>query len=201
MTKLDGAARGAGGLVCRTAGPEDLPAVLELFAGAVERMRSQGIDQWDELYPDRETLREDIEKRQMILLTENGAPVSAVVVNGEQVPEYGEVPWSIRGEGGPAVLHRLCVAAPAQGRGFGRRTLLAAEKAAASLGFRYIRLDAFPKNPRAVRLYESSGYRLAGRITIRKGLFHCYEKKICGGPGGGTAPFFPSEDMGGYKPK
>lgn len=179
MTKLDGTARGVGGAACRRAEPEDLPAVLALFAGAVERMCSQGIDQWDELYPDREILRADIEKREMFLLTENGAPVSAVVVNGEQAPEYREVPWSIRGKGEPAVLHRLCVSASAQGRGLGRRTLLAAEKAAASLGFGYIRLDAFPKNPGAIRLYESSGYRLAGRITIRKGLFYCYEKRIC----------------------
>lgn len=164
----------------RLAEPEDLPKVLELFAGAVRRMRESGVDQWDDVYPDRETLRADIEKREMLLLTEEGEPAAAAVVNGEQPPEYAGVAWGVREEEPPAVIHRLCVGAAAQRRGLGRRILLAAERTVLARGHRYIRLDTFTGNPAARRLYESAGYRLAGHVTFCKGLFCCYEKRLGG---------------------
>jgi hypothetical protein len=41
-----------------------------------------------------------------------------------------------------------------------------------------IRLDAFTLNPGAIRLYEGRGYRKAGSVRFRKGMFNCYEKAV-----------------------
>jgi ribosomal protein S18 acetylase RimI-like enzyme len=161
----------------RHAEKRDLQQVLSLFAGAVARMRNAGIDQWDERYPDRETLTADLEKGEMYLLCAGGGPLSAVVLNAEQAPEYAAVGWKFRGSPA-AVIHRLCVAADTQGKGVGGKTLLCAEKVLQEEGFRSVRLDAFTKNPIALRLYESNGYLLAGRVTFRKGIFNCYEKRF-----------------------
>ncbi len=45
-------------------------------------------------------------------------------------------------------------------------------------GYDVIRLDAFTRNPAAVRLYEGRGYRKAGIVSFRKGPFYCFEKRI-----------------------
>ena len=55
-----------------------------------------------------------------------------------------------------------------------------AEERARELGFRTLRLDAFTENPAAVRLYDRLGYRRAGFVRLRKGLFHVFEKALGG---------------------
>ncbi|WP_164919039.1 MULTISPECIES: GNAT family N-acetyltransferase [Acutalibacteraceae] len=167
-------------LSIRTADRSDLKDILALYAGAIQKMRDEGIDQWDEIYPDGKMLSADVENRDMLLLVEDGKPVSAVAVNAEQSPEYESVGWRICRAGPPGVIHRLCVSAGAQGGGMGSRTLKAAERFALSRGYRCIRLDAFVKNPQAIRLYESAGYQRAGTVTFRKGAFICYEKLLEG---------------------
>jgi ribosomal protein S18 acetylase RimI-like enzyme len=164
----------------RMADGSDLQNVLTLYSGAIRKMRGEGIDQWDELYPDGETLSADIEKREMLLLTQGGEAISATVVNGEQLPEYESVGWHICRPDLPGVIHRLCVSAGAQRKGLGTQTLEAAEQFAFARGYHAIRLDAFAKNPAALRLYESAGYKKAGYIMLRKGLFFCYEKLLEG---------------------
>lgn len=143
-------------------------------------MRGDGIDQWDEIYPDEATLSADLANRDFLLLMQGETLLSAVVVNAEQPPEYESVEWRIRETDSPGVIHRLCVSAEAQGKGLGAKTLRAAERFAFARGHRCVRLDAFSKNPRALRLYESAGYRKAGSVTFRKGTFFCYEKLLDG---------------------
>ena len=162
---------------------EDLPAVLDIFFRAIRSLCAKGIEQWDEIYPDRKVLSDDIRRKEMRLLEENGIPVSAFVLNEEQMAEYRAVPWKFlprkfSGES-VAVIHRLCVDPEKQGHGFGKISLLCAEEILRNQGFGIVRLDAFSKNPAALRLYESSGYRRAGKALFRNGLFYCYEKKLC----------------------
>lgn len=56
----------------------------------------------------------------------------------------------------------VAVASDQQGRGHGRRMMLALHEAARQRGANRIRLRVHPDNVRACRLYESLGYREAG---------------------------------------
>lgn len=164
--------------IFRLANPDDLPQILSLFFGAVKHMCENGIQQWDEIYPDETTLTADIHSRQMFLMEDSGELVAAVVLNAEQPPEYRAVDWHLRAEP-VGVIHRLCVNAQKQGKGFGKKMLRLSEKFLRERGYRCIRLDAFPQNPAAIHLYESAGYRRTGEIVqFRKGIFYCYEKLL-----------------------
>lgn len=169
-------------LIFRRAGRNDFSQILSLYRDAVKKMRKQGIDQWDSIYPDEATLAQDVASYFMYLLMRGKSVLSAVVLNEEQDAEYQNVDW--RRQGTPAVVHRLCVGAAEQGNGIGRQTVLFAERELRRRGYDCIRLDAFPLNPSAIRLYESLGYEKAGEVTFRKGKFNCYEKQLNGGTGG-----------------
>ena len=56
----------------------------------------------------------------------------------------------------------------ARGRGLGRATLLAAERAARGLGADVVRLNVFGHNHVAMRLYDSLGYDVAGTTMTRR---------------------------------
>lgn len=156
----------------------DLQTVWKIFTDAILHMDEQGIAQWDEIYPDKDMILDDIKNQQMYLLIENGVPISAVVLNEYQDEEYAALPWHYTGEK-TAVIHRLCVSSFQQGKGWGKRTVQLAEQELMKLGYTCVRLDAFSQNPFALHLYESLGYEKVGAILLfRKGEFYCYEKRL-----------------------
>ncbi len=170
-------------------GIEACDTLVALFARVVDGMRSQGIDQWDERYPDRAVLEADLRAGVAFALFgdreesprfQAGAPVGYVALNEEQSEEYRDVPWLENG-GAPLVIHRLCVDPVFQGRGAAKTLLSFAETFALQTGHTSIRLDAFTQNPAALALYDSLGYDWRGEVTFRKGLFRCYEKILSPG--------------------
>ncbi|HEU4557952.1 MAG TPA: GNAT family N-acetyltransferase [Longimicrobium sp.] len=53
----------------------------------------------------------------------------------------------------------IAVAAEAEGRGVGRELLATVERWAAAEGFRFVTLNVFATNSRAIAVYERAGYR------------------------------------------
>jgi ribosomal protein S18 acetylase RimI-like enzyme len=139
-------------------------------------MRSKGIDQWDEVYPDHPTVARDVDEASTFVATVQGVLAGMAVLNERQAPEYEVVPWLYCGR--PAVIHRLMVSPSLEGSGVARALMVYLEARAKSLGFDCIRLDAFVNNPRAIRFYESCDYRRAGQVRFRKGKFYCFEKRL-----------------------
>jgi ribosomal protein S18 acetylase RimI-like enzyme len=161
----------------RKAIPSDLQAVWKIFTDAILHMDEQGIVQWDEIYPDKDRILDDIKRQQMYLVIENGVLISTVVLNEYQDEEYAAVPWHYT-KGKTAVIHRLCVSSSQQGKGWGKRTVQLSEQKLIKLGYICVRLDAFSQNPFALHLYESLGYEKVGEVRYRKGKFYCYEKRL-----------------------
>ena len=161
----------------RPATINDLDALVRLYGAATQDMFRQGIDQWDERYPDREILAEDAESGDMTLGLPDGALACAWVVNREYDPEYELGAWE-HTEGDFCVLHRLCVNPAMQGRGLARQAMARMEKNALEQGFDSVRLDVFSQNLHAQRLYERLGYKRTGEVRFRKGIFYLMEKGL-----------------------
>ena len=161
----------------RRAGTDDLDALVALYGAAAQDMREKGIDQWDEYYPDREILAEDVESGDMTLGLLDGQLACAYVVNREYEPEYELGAWE-HTEGDFCVLHRLCVNPEMQGQGLARQTMARMEKTARDQGFDSVRLDVFSQNLHAQRLYERLGYKRTGEVRFRKGIFYLMEKGL-----------------------
>jgi GNAT superfamily N-acetyltransferase len=64
-----------------------------------------------------------------------------------------------RRHGDDAELKRMFTAKAARGRGLARRMLAAVEESARTAGLRRVILETGDRQPEAVRLYESAGYR------------------------------------------
>jgi GNAT superfamily N-acetyltransferase len=162
----------------RLAVERDLNALCSLLQDCIAAMRTEGIDQWDDVYPSRAALASDIQSGTAYVATlSNAELVGFLALNEYQNPEYASVSWSIKGVP-VAVVHRLMVHPAYQQKGVARFLMRFAEERALTLGYRAIRLDAFSANPRALRLYQAIGYRDAGGVTFRKGPFRCFEKAL-----------------------
>jgi len=95
-------------------------------------MLIQKIDQWDDTYPDRDTLAHDASSEKALVAVDGNQVIGMLALNEHQDIEYGDVPWEFD-HGRVAVVHRL---------------------------------------------YQGLGYRRAGQVRFRKGLFDCFEKQM-----------------------
>jgi ribosomal protein S18 acetylase RimI-like enzyme len=157
-------------------GKENLTNVMELIRRVIAGMRSNNIDQWDEIYPDCDTVKCDIEEKCAYGVFEQKLLLGYISVNEEFPREYDSVAWK-GNVGKNLIIHRLCVHPDYTGRGIGRCLLNFAEEYALKSNYSSIRLDAFCKNQRAVEFYERNGYEKVGRVQFRTGDFFCYEKE------------------------
>ena len=156
---------------------EDLDEIFRLVRRAIENMERNGIRQWDEQYPARADLENDIEKNTLYVAVEGDKIIAIYVLNRECDEEYRRCRWHSPDESA-IILHRLCVSPEYQNKGVGTKLLLHIEEQARSMGYRSIRLDVFSENPYALKLYEKNGYVRRGYADWRKGRFFLMEKTL-----------------------
>ena len=87
---------------------EDLGIVMSIFTDAINEMNSKGIYQWDSIYPTRNTLEEDIKKKQLYIGIYEGTVVSTYVLNQEYDEQYVNGTWKYPNYT-YYIVHRLCV--------------------------------------------------------------------------------------------
>ena len=161
----------------RRADREDIDALEVLVRDCVAAMRAAGIEQWDEVYPNRESLAGDIGAGTLEVLCDGDGVVACITIDQNLDPLWRGMDWNSAGEPAAAV-HRLMVHPSQQGKGCAKTLMLHAEQVARERGCHSIRLDSFLQNPAAMALYPRLGYRRTGTATMRKGEFAGFEKLL-----------------------
>jgi len=164
-------------LKLRKANESDLDTAYEIFKLAIEEMDKNNIHQWDNLYPTKDILKDDILKNQLFLGEINREIASVFVLNKEYDEEYSNMNWKYK-DASFFILHRLCVNPKFQNQGIGTNTMRLIEEFSKGEGIETIRLDAFSLNPFALKMYEKAGYSKVGGANWWKRLFYLYEKLI-----------------------
>lgn len=163
------------GILYRKAVKSDL-AVIQAFVDKAKKvMDSQGIPQWDEIYPTELDFGGDIDKNELYIGEIEGEPAVCFTLNKFQDEEYFNVEWENSGDDF-MVIHRLCVNPEFQGRGIGKKTCMYIEEIVRAKGLSSIKLDAFSQNPISLSMYEKLGYKTRGYADWRKGRFKLMEK-------------------------
>jgi ribosomal protein S18 acetylase RimI-like enzyme len=165
------------GMELRRLALTDLGLVVNIYKDAVNNMIAHNIFQWDEMYPDENTLREDVARGRMFAGVENNEIASVFVLDKECDGAYSTAQWEC-GSGGFIVLHRFCVRVDFQHRGVGTKTMKLIEKKMKGEGITSIRLDTFSKNPYSLRMFDKLGYKRVGEAHWERGLFYIFEKII-----------------------
>ena len=155
----------------------DLEEIYTLYQNAIIAMEKDNIHQWDEIYPDKDILKEDITKNQMYIGKTDNKIAVCFVLSEECDEEYKNGCWKYP-DSRFNVIHRLCVNPLFQNQGIAAKTLEYIENLSKSEGYDSIRLDCFTQNPYSRKLYDKAGYSITGYADWRKGRFELREKKL-----------------------
>ena len=156
----------------------EVDVILQLTKACGKHMRDNGIDQWDEDYPNRDIIEHDLKTETLFAYREHNTVLGIVVLNETQDEEYKEINWSTNDNNKNIVVHRLAVHPLMQGKGIGRKLMDFAEKWAKENHYDAIRLDTYSQNPRNQRFYIKRGYKDLGPVFLqykKEHPYYCYE--------------------------
>ena len=156
---------------------KDINNIVEIIKDSIIDMESNGIYQWDDIYPNKEVIIEDINNSNLYVYIDENIIKGVVTLNEVQDNEYKSIEWKYN-IGKILIVHRLCVNPKYKGNGIATTLMKYAEKVAKDNEYNSIRLDAFAQNKGACKLYEKNGYKKRGSVFFRKGEFICLEKEI-----------------------
>ncbi len=163
----------------RKAQTSDLENIMKMYKSCVAGMIKSGIDQWDDTYPDTETITQDLENQTYYVAEEKREIIGGINIDQNQDPTYLDVNWQdISNQF--LVVHRLGVKEKNWGDGIGKDLMIFTEKLVMEKDLKSIRLDTYSGNPKAMEFYIRLGYRELGAIYLKldKNEYYCFEKII-----------------------
>ncbi len=157
----------------------ELDEICALCTLVKERTPSSG---WNEHYPTRAILAADLASQTLYKVVQDGKIVSIMQIRSwaefmkdEEADDLQDWNPEIIN---PCALGRFCVSPDCQGQGLGRRVMMAALEKAKSMGYDGARFHTLVSNGIASHLYESMGFRTAGKIAEYGMEFYCHEMKL-----------------------
>jgi ribosomal protein S18 acetylase RimI-like enzyme len=96
----------------------DINKIMIIIKQAQEYLKQEGIDQWQNNYPNPEIIKNDIENKIGYVLVYNENIIGSVAVSfdGEKTYDYIEGNWLSNND--YAVVHRIAISSEYKGQGF-----------------------------------------------------------------------------------
>lgn len=147
----------------------DSETVLSLVRVGREKLKRDGVDQWQGKEPTEETIVEDILKgHTFIFKYDEDIVATAVLIKGED-PTYSTIDGAWQTSGDYVTIHRSVVSEKYVGKGMGRRMMHRIKLYAATVNVGSIRVDTHEDNKAMRALIEGSGFTYCGIITVADG--------------------------------
>lgn len=154
---------------------QDADEIEAIYRAVKEFGRQNGSTDWDDDYPNRAIIDEDIENRAAFVLRLDGEILAAVSMLPEDDLDDCGIPWTPKRA---CVLARLCVKPNLQGRHVGEHVMRLVSEQAKREGYEATRHLASVTNPASLRLYERMGYAKLGQVHMYDTDFFAYERVL-----------------------
>ncbi|HSP12865.1 MAG TPA: GNAT family N-acetyltransferase [Salegentibacter sp.] len=161
----------------RKASLKELNDIKKLTEACAEALQQQNIFQWNEYYPSREKLENDIKREELFVYEHKNRLIAIIVLTPKMDEVYRNISWLTETENN-LYVHRLATHPDFWGQGYARKVMDFAEDFAKTGNFISIRLDTFSQNKRNQKFYEARGYHKLGDVYFphkNDEPFHCYE--------------------------
>lgn len=148
----------------RTVKENEKDLAMQIINMAKAHLKNQGIDQWQDGYPDIRSIEADISSERGYFLTDGDCIAGYLCLDFEGEEVYRQLDGKWHYDGKYAALHRLAVSDEYRGRGYGIKAFAAAEEYCRSRGVSSIRVDTKHTNPKMRHVITKSGFEYRGDV-------------------------------------
>jgi len=162
----------------RKAKQSELAIIWEIIQYAIEQRRLDGSQQWQDGYPNINTVREDLEKGYAYVMEDNGMVLlyAAIIFGKEPAYEIIEGKWLTHDD--YAVLHRVAASPSAKGKGIATTFFQMVERMCIKRETYSIRVDTNFDNLPMLKIMEKLDYTYCGEVYLRGGARKAFEKVL-----------------------
>ena len=156
-------------MVFRKTEEKDCPQVIALYQQAQSYFKEAGIDQWQNGYPNAETLAEDMAGGESYVLVdkETGEVLGTCFVSFEKEPDYDVIYEGSWQETKPyGVVHRVAVVSNRKGQGLAGQMIEHAAAMCLERGITSMRMDTHEDNRSMQRMLVKNGFVYRGIIYL-----------------------------------
>ncbi|MFY1046360.1 GNAT family N-acetyltransferase [Chryseobacterium sp. GP-SGM7] len=156
----------------------DINIIWEIIQQSVERRRIDGSQQWQNGYPNLQTIENDVAKGFGYVLTVNHevAIYVALIFNDEPAYSTIEGEWLTNGEF--VVVHRVAVSEKFAGQGLAKKLFDYIEDFTKSQNVLSVKVDTNYDNLAMLKILESKGYTYCGEVFLAGGVRKAFEKVL-----------------------
>lgn len=165
-------------MLLRKAEHSELPAVWEIIQFAIEQRRLDGSTQWQDGYPNTDTLNSDLDKGFAYVLEADGELLLYAAVIFEPEPAYEAIEGRWLTDGPYMVLHRVAISPQAKRKGIATAFFRMAEDLCRARGVPSIKVDTNFDNAPMLRIMDKLGYTYCGEVYFRGKARRAYEKVV-----------------------
>jgi len=151
----------------RKAQKDDIEMILKIFEQAQNSLKQQGIDQWQNGYPNYDMIQQDIEKGVCHIFENDNGIFATVSFITDLEPSYENIEggaWKTSGRYG--TVHRLAVLESERGKGFAGAIFAKLELMCRLKSIASIRTDTHRENRPMQRTLQKSGFEYCGVIYL-----------------------------------
>jgi len=146
-------------IILRKAVANEAPIIWEILAAAIERRKADGSDQWQDGYPNKAVVADDLSKQYGYVLVE-GKTIEGQWLSNEDF----------------IVIHRVAIAPDHLGKGLVQTMLTYIEELAKEQHIHSLRADTNFDNAAMLHLLQKMGYHYCGEVMMRGGKRKAFEK-------------------------
>ena len=174
-------------MAVRLAIEKDFTQILDIINYAKKCLKNDGIDQWQDGYPNLQTIKTDFEKQQLYVHVKNNEnsednnivnAFCAIELEKSNMYENDlQGTWGYSGK--YASVHRLAVSEKSKGKGYAKELLNYAIRIAQKNNCKSLRIDTHNKNEKMKHLIIKTGFTYRGILRYNDTSFrNAYDIKI-----------------------
>ena len=168
-------------MILQKADSSHVPIIWNILQEAIEQRKQEGSRQWQDGYPNEQTVHEDIAKGYAYVLVDEDVVVAYVAIIFDGEPAYDSIDGKWLTYGDYAAVHRVATSNAAKGKGVATRLLQLLEPFCHERKVYSIKLDTNFDNPAMLKILNKLNYTYCGEIFFKGASRKAYEKVLKSG--------------------
>lgn len=165
-------------MILRKAFFSELPVIWTILQQAIEQRKKDGSTQWQNGYPNEQTVHNDITNGHGYVLTDNTVIIAYATIIFDVEPAYTEIKGRWLTNGDYVVIHRVATSDAVKGKGVATHLFRLIEDLCIEKKVHSIKVDTNFDNVPMLRIMDKLNYTYCGEVFFNGASRKAYEKVI-----------------------
>lgn len=154
----------------------DVSTIWEILQYAILQRKLDGSNQWQNGYPNEQTVINDIKNGYAYVLTENDTIIAYAAISFDKEPAYDALVGKWLSDSSYVVVHRVAIAKAFKGKGYATKLFEIVEDLCVENNVFSIKVDTNFDNVPMMKILEKLNYTYCGEVFYDGDPRRAYEK-------------------------